>query len=152
MTMTFSEVVNLGLEKEKATEDFYQHWANRIEATDGLWPRARVLLLSLAREEGEHQKIFEKFKAIELQPDGSAKELNLQVEDYAPPTDMASSACTKEVIEAAIASEETAIRFYSDLAKVGGSMRGTCEQLAKQEKSHKRRLEDFMKEHPLELD
>ena len=55
----------------------------------------------------------------------------------------------REEIETAIAREESAIRFYNDLAKLGSNMRGVFTNLAEQEKKHKERLETFLKEHIL---
>ena len=70
-------------------------------------------------------------------------------ESYTFSADIPSDAKTKEVVETAIAREEEATRFYSDLAKLGGNMRGVFANLAEQEKKHKERLADFLKEHVL---
>jgi len=110
-----------------------------------------LLLLSLAAEEKEHQKIFEKIQAADLSLSGEdSAELN--VEDYTSVEDIPDDANTKEVITAAIDRENLAICFYSDLAKLGGNMRRVFNNLAEQEKKHKERLESFLKEHVLVWD
>ena len=152
MTMTFAEIVKLGLAKEKNAQEFYRHWANRLEGPDSLWPRAKVLLLSLAAEEGKHQEIFDKLKATDLQPNGRAENFKLEVEEQPAAEEMPSAAGTKEVIRVAMEREDRAIRFYSDLAKLGGNMRGVFGQLAKQERAHKQRLEEFCQQHILTWD
>ena len=152
MAMTFSEIVKLGLAKEKNAEDFYRRWASCLKAPDKFWSRAKVLLLSLAAEEEEHQKIFEKVKAADLGLSGEENIAELKVEDYASAEDIPPDAKTKDIIAAAIEREGRSIRFYSDLAKLGGNMRGVLSNLAEQEKKHKERLEAFLKEHLLAWD
>lgn len=152
MATTFAEIVKLGLAKEQNAQEFYRRWANRLEAPDSLWPRAKVLLLSLAAEEGKHQEIFEKVKATDLQPNGRVENFKLEVEEQPAGEEMPSTAGTKEVIEVAMEREDRAMRFYSDLAKLSGNMRGLFSNLAEQEKKHKERLEAFLKEHVLAWD
>ena len=152
MPMSFADIVKLGLGKEKNAEDFYRRWASCLKAPEKLWSRAKVLLLSLATEEEKHQKIFEKLKAADLSLNGEGSDTELNAENYTSPEDIPSDAKTKEVIAAAIRREDQAIRFYSDLAKLGGNMRGIFSNLAQQEKKHKERLEAFLKEHVLAWD
>ena len=152
MAITFEEIVKLGLAKEKDAEDFYRRWASCLEAPDKVWSRAKGLLLSLAAEERKHQEIFEKLKATDLQPNGRAENFKLEVEERPAGEEMSSAAGTKEVIGVAMEREDRAMRFYSDLAKLGGNMRGVFSNLAEQEKKHKERLEAFLKEHVLAWD
>ena len=148
MPMSFDDIVKLGLTKEKNAEKFYRQWADCLKTPDKLWSRAKVLLLSLAAEEQKHQEVFAKIKAADLNLSGEdSSEMN--PESYTFAVDIPSDAKTKEVVETAIAREEEAIRFYSDLAKLGGNMRGVFANLAEQEKKHKERLADFLKEHVL---
>ena len=152
MEIAFSDLVQLSLTKEQDAEAFYRRWAQRLQAPDDLWPRAKVLLLSLATEEGKHQEILRKIKATDLQPDTTDQTLKLQAQDLPSPDDMPDDACTKDVIGAAIKRENMAINFYADLTKQGGKLRGVFGNLAEQETLHKQRLEDFCKHHVLAWD
>lgn len=57
MAMTFAELVNLGIEKESSTENFYRQWAPKAGESG-----ARVLLSELADEEAKHRHFFENLK------------------------------------------------------------------------------------------
>lgn len=149
MPMSFDEIAELGLAKEKSAEEFYRRWADCQKCPEKLWSRAKVLLLSLAGEEQKHQEIFAKLKAADLSMNGKDDTAELNGEDYISVSDIPSDAKTKEVIKTAIAREEAAVRFYSDLAELGGNTRGVFSNLAEQESKHKERLENFLKEHVL---
>ena len=152
MPMSFEDIVKLGLAKEKDAEEFYRQWASCLEGSEELWSRAKALLLSLAAEEQEHQEIFAKLTAADLNLSGKEADSELNVESYVLGKSLPVDAKTKDVIETAIEREDAAIRFYGDLAKLGGDMRGVFVNLAQQEKNHKRRLETFLEEHPLDWD
>lgn len=149
MAMSFADIVKFGLAKEKNAEEFYRCWANCLRDPDKLWSRAKVLLLSLATEEQKHQEIFEKINAADLNLSGKKDDSELNVENYALGKNLPNDAKTKDVIETAIGREDSSIRFYGDLADLGGNMRGVFANLAEQEKKHKERLETFLKEHVL---
>ena len=152
MEIAFSDLVQLALTREQNSEAFYRRWAQRLEAPDNLWPRAKVLLLSLATEEARHQEILRKLKAIDLQPDGTDRTVELQVQDHPSPDDMPDGASTRDVIGAAIQREDRAVQFYADLTKLGGKLREVFGNLSQREKIHKQRLEDFCERHVLTWD
>ena len=70
MPMSFEDIVELGLAKEKNAEEFYRQWASCLKGPDKLWSQAKVLLLSLAVDEQKHQEIFAKLKAADLNLSG----------------------------------------------------------------------------------
>ena len=148
MPMSFDEIVKLGLAKEKKSEAFYRQWADCMKCPEDIWSRAKVLLLSLASEEQKHQEVFAKIKAADLSMSGEGS-LAMNPESYKVSADITNDAKTKEVISMAIVREEASMRFYRDLAELGGDMRGVFANLAEQEKRHKERLENFLNEHVL---
>ena len=70
MAMSFEDIVQLDLAKEKNAEEFYRCWAGCLRSPEKLWSRAKVLLVSLAAEEQKHQEIFAKLKAADLNLSG----------------------------------------------------------------------------------
>ena len=152
MTMSFDDIIELGLAKEKEAAKFYRYWADRLKTTDELWSRGKTMMLSLATEEEKHQQVFEKLKKANLSMKAQGNETQINAEDYASGEDLPSDAGTKDVIAEAIRREEQAMRFYGELAKLGGDMRGVFSNLADQESKHKERLEAFLKEHVLVWD
>ena len=152
MTMSFDDIIELGLAKEKSATEFYRYWADRLKTTDKLWSRGKTMMLSLATEEEKHQQVFEKLKKANLSMKGQGNDISLDAEDYASGEDLPSDADTKDVIAEATKREEQAMRFYGELAELGGDMRGVFGNLAEQESKHKERLEAFLKEHVLVWD
>ncbi len=138
MAMTFDELVQAGIQKETDTEAFYRYWAQQL--TD---PGARVLLSELAQEEVKHRIFFEKLKETDIQPGKTDQVLDLHIGDYLLPEEIAKGSSVQDVLISAIHREESAIKFFSDLAAQAGNMRPTFEQLAGEEKKHKLRLETF---------
>ena len=152
MATTFEDLKKFGLQKEIDAESFYRRWANLVAGPDKLWPRAKVLLLELADEEANHQHFFENLKETDLVKDDMPKTFDLHLEEYSSPGLLKADACTKDVVLCAIERENTAIRFYTALAKLGGKARTIFDRLAEEEKGHKLRLEDFRNEHILAWD
>ena len=138
MAMTFDELVQAGIQKETDTEAFYRYWAQQL--TD---PGARVLLSELAQEEVKHRIFFEKLKETDIQPGKTDQVLDLHIGDYLLPEEIAKGSSVQDVLISAIHREESAIKFFSDLAAQAGNMRATFERLAGEEKKHKLRLETF---------
>ena len=138
MAMTFAELVQLGVKKETDTEAFYRYWAQRLAD-----PAARVLLSELAEEEVKHRVFFENFKETDMKSSKADEVLDLHIGDYLLPEEISKGSSVQDVLISAIHREESAIKFFSDLAAQAGNMRPTFEQLAGEEKKHKLRLETF---------
>ena len=138
MAMTFDELVQAGIKKETDTEAFYRYWAQRL--TD---PGPRVLLSELAQEEAKHRIFFENLKETDIQPSQTDQVLDLHIGDYLLPEEISQGSSTQDVLISAIHREESAIKFFSDLAAQAGNMRATFARLAGEEKKHKLRLETF---------
>ena len=138
MAMTFDELVQAGIQKESDTGAFYRYWSEQL--TDS---GARVLLSELAREEAKHRIFFENLKEADIQPSQTDQVLDLHIGDYLLAEEISQGSSVQDVLISAIHREESAIKFFSDLAAQAGNMRATFEQLAGEEKKHKLRLETF---------
>ena len=138
MPMTFDELVQLGIKKETDTEAFYRYWAQRLAD-----PGAQTLLSELAQEEIKHRLFFESLKETDIQPGQPAEVLDLHIGDYLLPEEISEGSSIQDVLITAIHREESAIKFFSDLAAQLGKMQPTFERLAAEEKKHKLRLETF---------
>ena len=92
MPMSFADIVKFGLAKEKNAGNFYRRWASCLKGPDKFWSRAKTMLLWLAAEEEEHQKIFEKIKAADLSLNGKGNFTELNAENYTSGEDMPNDA------------------------------------------------------------
>ena len=138
MPMTFDELVQLGIKKETDTEAFYRYWAQRLAD-----PGARVLLSELAEEEIKHRVFFENLKETDMKSSKADEVLDLHIGDYLLPEEISEGSSIQDVLITAIHREESAIKFFSDLAAQAAKMQATFERLAAEEKKHKLRLETF---------
>lgn len=143
MPSTIEQLIQVGIEKESRTEDFYRYWSQKLDD-----PRTRVLMLALAEEERKHREFFENLRDSGLKLGKLPDKIDLSPGDYSVPEEISEAANAEEVLRQAVDREASAIKLFVDLSEQVGTMTSIFDKLAAEEREHKRRLETFLPQTP----
>ncbi|TFF96817.1 ferritin [Candidatus Thorarchaeota archaeon] len=140
---SFENLIALAIEREEEAYDFYSTAAENAESQ-----AAKKLLKELAQQEVGHKEKLQ--AALEEDVCGTfsctleeMKELSLG--NYLKDVPLKPSSSPQEILIVAIKREEGAFQFYKSLSELtdNPSHKVVFETLAKEEQSHKRRLESM---------
>ena len=149
MPTTFKDIIKFSVQKEADAEWFYRRWADLMDTPGRPWPTAKALLLDLADQESGHHKLLANIKWHDLLRVDIPKSFDVSLDDGSSPAVPEPDASAQEVVLYAISREERAITLYTALAQLRGEVGEMFDQLAREEREHKLRLESFQSEHRL---
>ena len=144
-SMTLNQVLKIAVKEEIKAYNLYDSTSKIVKN-----PGTKTMLLELAREELNHQKLLENI--IQEKKYGSLgeniPEESMGIADFSVTSELDENATTQEAMIFAMKEEEKAYNFYTDLKShfAGTELEKLFNKLALEEKGHKIKLEDEYEE------
>ena len=130
------EILAFAMAKERASADFYRHWASRAIQED-----VRSLLTQLAEEEEDHLARLAE-TPVQALLSSPPPPPDFRLSDGMRSIDPSENLTILEALQLAINREVASIELYERLRKFGGDAAPLFASLADEERRHKHALEE----------
>lgn len=142
----FDEVIQFAIQREEEAAKAYGDMMERA-GDEAAWK----LLLDLQEDEKNHKRVLQGLTKFKVESSAFKDVKDLKISDYLVEEPLGDDMNFQDLLIFAAKKEKRAVELYKDLAKKAGSkeQEALFEFLAKQEKSHKLRLELEYERHVL---
>ncbi len=142
----FNDIIQFAIEREEEAARGYGKMA-KIAKDEA----ARKLLLDLKEEEKNHKRILQGITSVKVEASATKDVRDLKISDYLVEEPLGPEMNFQDLLIFAAKKEKKAVDLYTDLAKKSKTkeQKQLLEFLAKQEKTHKLRLELEYEKHVL---
>jgi len=142
----FDDVIQFAIQREEEAAKAYGDMMKNAQDE-----AARKLLLDLQEDEKNHKRVLQGLTKVKVESSASKDVKDLKISDYLVEEPLGADMNFQDLLIFAAKKEKRAADLYADLAKKSKSkeQEALFEFLAKQEKSHKLRLELEYEKHVL---
>jgi len=142
----FDDIIQFAIQREEEAAKAYGEMMEKARDE-----AARKLLLDLQEDEKNHKRVLQGLTKVKVESSGFKEVKDLMISDYLVEEPLGADMNFQDLLIFAAKKEKRAAELYKDLAKKTKSkeQEALFEFLAKQEKSHKLRLELEYEKHVL---
>ncbi len=130
------KALDFAIAKEREAEAFYKEWAQKVSD-----PAAKGLFAELAGIEHGHAEMLNRITPADMMARYEPPPTDLHLSDWLVDVPASPDLTLQEALIVAMKREERAVALYTRLAEMNGEAKSLFRALAREEASHKSRLE-----------